>query len=206
MQWSTGLPYVDEKLWSSEANLKRCKANNLLPNLIANKKLGEVCNLPEDHPRTRGIYRSILNVVIKQKQHLLFASLLKCVAKEDACRRYVDERTWLRIEGASRRICESIQSDAKSVLCEEFDKLLDRCRVSHPYVGSNLPVNHQSENAESHKVGDNNRTARVTVLGNAQISDNALNFLSLGSSFAPMQSINAVTIRKVVGGLQRLRD
>ncbi|EYC22539.1 hypothetical protein Y032_0017g3411 [Ancylostoma ceylanicum] len=186
--------------------LKRCKAKNVLPNFITNKKIGEVCNLSENHPRIQNIYQSILNVVIKQKQHLLYSTLLKCVAKEDACKRYLDEQSWRRIEGGSRRICESIRSNAKSALCAKFDRLLDRFRVSDSNAGSSLPVNHQSENISPHNELDNIRTARVTVLGSAQISDKAIDFLSLGPSFAVTQNINAITIRKVVGGLQRLRD
>ncbi|EYB84864.1 hypothetical protein Y032_0308g2042 [Ancylostoma ceylanicum] len=78
--------------------------------------------------------------------------------------------------------------------------------MSNSNAESNLPVNHQFEKVPSHNDLDNNRTARVTVLGTAQISDKAIDFLSLGPSFAPTQNINAMTIRKVVGGLNRLRD
>ncbi|XGW23514.1 hypothetical protein V3C99_005612 [Haemonchus contortus] len=48
--------------------------------------------------------------------------------------------------------------------------------------------------------------ARVTVLGDTQLSSNALDFLSLGPSFSPARNINAATFRKVVGNLYRLRD
>ncbi|EYC30712.1 hypothetical protein Y032_0004g1726 [Ancylostoma ceylanicum] len=190
----------------SLAFLKRCRTTDLLPNFVRNKKIGEVCNLPEDHPKIRKIYRSILSTVIKQKQHVLYSSLLKCVAKEEACRRYMDAQSWKRIEGASRRICDSIRSKAKSVLRAKFNRLLSSFRVNHQDVGSSSQVNHRSENISAHNVVNNDRTARVTVLGGAQISDNAKSFLSLGPSFAPTQNINAAVIRKVVGGLHRLRD
>ena len=73
--------------------------------------------------------------------------------------------------------------------------------------GENEPVDHRSGCvATSPTTDEGEKTARVTVIGNVQISPNALELLSLGPSFAPTQQISAVTYRKVVGSLQRFRD
>lgn len=67
----------------------------------------------------------------------------------------------------------------------------------------NLPTDHPFN--ETH-AEDHTRQTRVTVIGDTNISSSAMNFLSLGPSFSPARSINALTFRKVVGGLHRLRD
>ncbi|EYC14644.1 hypothetical protein Y032_0040g321 [Ancylostoma ceylanicum] len=159
--------------------LQRCKRTDVLPSFITNKKIGATCGLPDSDPKIMNVYRSMLRIVIKEKQRSLYATLLKCNAKEQACRRLLPDRTWRRIEGGSRLICDSIRSKVKSTLLAKYDRLSS--------------VNE-------------NTTARVTVLGNTQLSPNANSFLSLGPSFSPAQNINPVTYRKVVGGLQRLRD
>ncbi|KAK6750258.1 hypothetical protein RB195_002320 [Necator americanus] len=52
----------------------------------------------------------------------------------------------------------------------------------------------------------NNQGARVMVLDNIHLSDNAVDFLSLGPSFSISHRIDGSTFRKVTVGLYKLRD
>uniref|UniRef100_A0A7I4Z2J2 DNA-directed RNA polymerase n=1 Tax=Haemonchus contortus TaxID=6289 RepID=A0A7I4Z2J2_HAECO len=120
-----------------------------------------------------------------------------------ACRRLYPEQTWRRIEGESKQICNSIRSRAKSALCAKYDRLLGTHRGNARKIKSRSPMEHRltDEHARSER-----EVARVTVLGDAQLSSNALDHLSLGPSFSPAQNINAATFCKVVGYFYRLRD
>ncbi|EYC13382.1 hypothetical protein Y032_0044g958 [Ancylostoma ceylanicum] len=79
--------------------LQRCKKTNIMPAFIKNKKIGAICNLPDNDPKITNVNRSILSIVIKEKQRKLYSTLLKCNAKEMACRRLLPEDVWRRIEG-----------------------------------------------------------------------------------------------------------
>ncbi|EYC05911.1 hypothetical protein Y032_0079g1253 [Ancylostoma ceylanicum] len=57
-----------------------------------------------------------------------------------------------------------------------------------------------------HQLHGNDQINRVTVIGNAQISANPMDFLNLGPPFAPTQNISAMTFCKIMGGLHQLRD
>ncbi|EYB87792.1 hypothetical protein Y032_0257g404 [Ancylostoma ceylanicum] len=186
--------------------LQRCKANDVIPKFILKKKLGMTCNLPDNHPKIINIYRSILGIVIKEKQRVLYSSLLKCASKEQACRRLLPEQTWRRIEGRSRMICDSIRSSIKSTLCEKYDRLLStdcgrRCNAKL----TNSTEHHRSDNIVANSVATYH-PARVTVLGDTHLSDSAVDFLSLGPSFAISHRIDGSTFRKVATGLHKLRD
>uniref|UniRef100_A0A7I4YGZ9 Unconventional myosin-Ie n=1 Tax=Haemonchus contortus TaxID=6289 RepID=A0A7I4YGZ9_HAECO len=185
--------------------LKRCKATEILPRFIQNKQLGSVCGLPDKHPRIKNIYRSLLNVVIREKQHLLYSMLLKCEAKEESCRRLLSEEIWRRIEGESKRLCDLSRSDAKATLCAKYDSLKDAQRVrnsDNDHSSSNFNRSEQQSSQQPNIP----QTARVTVLGDAQISSKAVDLLSLGPSFSLTQTINPLTVRKIVCGLQKFRD
>uniref|UniRef100_A0A7I4Z2R7 Reverse transcriptase domain-containing protein n=1 Tax=Haemonchus contortus TaxID=6289 RepID=A0A7I4Z2R7_HAECO len=186
--------------------LQRCKATEILPRFILNKQLGSVCGLPDKHPKIKNIYRSLLNVVIREKQHLLYSMLLKCEAKEESCRRLLSEEIWRRIEGESKRLCDLIRSDAKATLCAKYNSLRDEQRVrnsNNDHFSSNF---NRSEPQSSQQPNIIPETARVTIVGDAQISSKAMDFLSLGPSFSLTQTINPLTIRKIVCGLQKFRD
>ncbi|XGW35820.1 hypothetical protein V3C99_019196 [Haemonchus contortus] len=183
--------------------LQRCRTTGVLPRFISNKKIGATCNLSEDYPMITTIYRSILSVVIKEKQRVLYSSLLKCVSKERACQRLLQDQTWRRIEGESRKICNSIRSAAKSTLVAKYDKLWNSRHGNSHRNGTHLTMDHPHRSHETRSEGN---MARVTVLGDTRLSSNALDVLNLGPSFSPAQNINAHTFRKVVGGLQRFRD
>ncbi|EYB97674.1 hypothetical protein Y032_0138g2050 [Ancylostoma ceylanicum] len=145
----------------------------------------------------------MLNIVIKERRRSLYATLLKCVAKEQACRRLLPDQTWRRIEGGSKSICDSIRSKVKSALLAKYNRLSSALRENHSRDESNqLAINRSDQSLAQNE----NTTARVTIIGNTQLSTNAINFLSLGPSFSPAQNINPLTYRKVVGGLHRLRD
>ncbi|CAJ0596319.1 unnamed protein product [Cylicocyclus nassatus] len=177
----------------------------MVPRFISNKKLGTVCNLPEEHPKIKKIYRIILGTAIKEKQHTLFSCILKCNTKEQACQRLLATPTWKRIEKGSRLICDSVRSSAKSSLCAKYDKLLSATRKNQRTGESNVP----EQNRNVSDIAQNeclDCTARVTVIGNTQISDNARKFLSLGPSFSITQNVNESVFRKVITGLYRVRD
>ncbi|EYC36247.1 hypothetical protein Y032_0917g3034 [Ancylostoma ceylanicum] len=120
-----------------------------------------------------------------------------------ACERLLPDHVWREIECGSRQICDTIRSKAKSELSAKYDRLLDTVRENHPDKGKDLPNIHRSNDA---RIVNDTEISRVTVIGDVHLSSHALSFLSLGPSFAPSQSINALTCRKVLGGLQRLRD
>uniref|UniRef100_A0A7I4YFD5 Reverse transcriptase domain-containing protein n=1 Tax=Haemonchus contortus TaxID=6289 RepID=A0A7I4YFD5_HAECO len=183
--------------------LQRCRTTGMLPRFIFNKKIGSTCGLSEDHPKITSIYRSILSAVIKEKQRILYSSLLKCISKERACQRLLRDQTWRRIEGESRRICNSIRSAAKSTLCAKYERL---CKSHHENAHSHETHSTTVHHHTSHEARSDGNLTRVTVLGNTHLSSNALDVLSLGPSFAPAQNVNAHTFRQVVGGLQRFRD
>ncbi|EYB93787.1 hypothetical protein Y032_0178g630 [Ancylostoma ceylanicum] len=181
--------------------LQRCKKTDVLPSFIMNKKIGATCGLSENDPKTLKIYCSMLSVVTKERQRSLYATLLKCNAKENACRRLLADQTWRRIDGWSRLICDSIRSKAKSTLLAKYNRLSSALREKHSRDESDQstvnrlhPETAQNEHAK----------ARVTVIGNAHLFSSAIELLSLGPSFSPAQNINGSTCRKVVGGLHRL--
>ncbi|EYB90288.1 hypothetical protein Y032_0222g2647 [Ancylostoma ceylanicum] len=183
--------------------LQRCKRTNIMPSFIKNKKIETICNLPDNDPRITSVYQSILNIVIKEKQCKLYSSLLKCNAKELACKRLLPSHLWRRIEGGSRLICDSVRSKVKSSLSAKYDRLSGMVCENHLDRGKDLPNTHRTHDARSE---NDVETARVTVIGDIHLSTNALAFLNLGPSFSPSQSINALTCRRIVGGLQKLRD
>ncbi|EYC10589.1 hypothetical protein Y032_0054g2445 [Ancylostoma ceylanicum] len=186
--------------------LQRCKANDVIPKFILKKNLGATCNLPDDHPKIINIYRSILSVVIKEKQRVLYSSLLKCASKKQACRRLLPEQTWRRIEGGLRIICDSIRSSIKSTLREKYDGLLSTdCRKRCNAELTSSPEHHRPSNIVANRVATYH-PARVTVLGDTHLSDNAVDFLSLGPSFAISHKIDGSTFRNVATSLHKLRD
>ncbi|EYC09102.1 hypothetical protein Y032_0062g3356 [Ancylostoma ceylanicum] len=157
--------------------LQRCKVNDVMPKFIMKKKIGTTCNLPENHPKIINIYRSILGVVIKEKQRVLYSSLLKCASKEQACRRLLPEQTWRRIEGGSRIICDSIRSSIRTTLCEKYDRLLStKCGKRHNAKLTSSTEHHRPTNIVTNNVATYH-PARVTVLGDTRLSDNAVDFL-----------------------------
>ncbi|VDO66881.1 unnamed protein product [Haemonchus placei] len=147
--------------------LKRCKATDILPRFILNKELGSVSDLPDKHPRIKNIYRSLLNVVIREKQHLLYSMLLKCKAKKESCRRLLSEEVWRRIEGESKRLCDLICSDAKATLCAKYDSLWDAQRVrnsDNDHFSSNCNLSEQHSPQQPNIILEK---ARVIVVGDA---------------------------------------
>ncbi|KAK6743042.1 hypothetical protein RB195_010355 [Necator americanus] len=148
-------------------------------------------------------YTSEDGVVIREKQRILYTVLLKCHAKEQACRRLLPNRIWKKIEGGSRAICDIIRSNAKSTLRAKYDRLSSTHR--DPVCENNTSIDHQLP-ISSNQNTNTDRTARVTVIGDTHVSDNVMDFLSLGPSFSIAQNVNGAVFRKVVGGLQRLRD
>ena len=110
------------------------------------------------------IYRSILGVVIRRKQHVLYSSILKCDSKEQACRRFLHEQTWRRIERESRLICDSIRSRAKSTLCAKYDRLLGALHRNSGSAEDDRSQDHRNTNILAQNEG---QSARVTVIGDA---------------------------------------
>ncbi|KAK6756922.1 hypothetical protein RB195_015007 [Necator americanus] len=74
-----------------------------------------------------------------------------------------------------------------------------------PVCESNTSTDHRLP-ISSDQNTNTDGTARVTVIGDTHVSDNVMDFLSLGPSFSIAQNVNGAVFRKVVGGLQRLRD
>lgn len=142
---------------------------------------------------------------MKEKQHTLYSSILKCNAKEQACRHLFSYQTCRRIEDGSRLICDSIRSRAKTMLCAKYNRLMGAPYENIRWDASNSSMNHRpTTNIQAQRDGD--IMSRVTVVGNAHISPNALDLLCLGPSFSAGQNINFFTYRKAVGSLHCLRD
>ncbi|XGW33958.1 hypothetical protein V3C99_018027 [Haemonchus contortus] len=186
--------------------LQRCKSTAVFPRFITNKKLGSICNLDEDHPRIVNIYRNILGVAVKQKQYILYSSLLKCKAKEESCRRLLSDRCWKAIERGSKEVCDSIRSRAKATLCAKYNTLRSEKHRNGPCNRTDSSTNHQYETMTTLGVNNALNQARVTLIGGTTISEKAVDFLNLGPSFSIAQGVGPSTYRQVVTGLHRLRD
>ncbi|XGW07455.1 hypothetical protein V3C99_010548, partial [Haemonchus contortus] len=186
--------------------LQRCKSTAVFPRFITNKKLGSICNLSEEHPRIVNIYRSLLGVAIKQKQHILYSTLLKCNAKEESCRRLLSDRCWKAIECGSKEICDCIRSRAKTTLCAKYNALRSEKYRKGSSNEATSSTTHRYEDTTTLGMNNLQSQARVTVIGNAPISEKALDLLNLGPSFSIAQGIRPSTYRQVVTGLHQLRD
>ena len=181
--------------------LRRCIHYHVIPSFITNKRLHDTCGLPKDSRQIKSIELQILKMALKTKRDQLYSCLMKCVAKENCCERFVPARLWRRIVGESRCICDYIRSNAKTRLQEKFDRLVDqeRYRRSRDQITSNhlLQVNN---------TGTPSPQSRVTLLGDVTLSNDARSVLELGPSYAPVQSISSGVSRKVICGLQTLHD
>lgn len=80
--------------------------------------------------------------------------------------------------GESKSICDSIRSKAKVKLQEKFLRLKEKEQCFRSLVPTD---NHRR--AEENEGGV--REARATVVGNVNLSSDALSALDLGPSFAP---------------------
>ena len=83
--------------------LQRCKKNNVLPRFVSRMRIGAACGISDQSPKIRNVYKSILDIVIKERQHQLYSSLLKCRSKEASCQRYLSVTVWKRIEKDRRQ-------------------------------------------------------------------------------------------------------
>ena len=108
------------------------------------------------------------------------------------------------IENGSRSICDYVRSNAERILQAKYDRLLNAEHENLSNAKNNLPEPHRpSENSTSTVRVDQN--ARVSVIGNTHLSDNALSFLNLGPSLSIAQNVSGLTYRKLVGKLHKLR-
>ena len=131
---------------------------------------------------------SILNLVIKEKQRLLYSLLLKCNAEEMACKQYLPDVIWQSIEKGSKFICSTLRSNVKACLCNKYNRLLGTQHEEQPDNRRNLLDNHRFQQST---VSNEVNSKRVTIIGNIYLSTKAVNFLSLKPSFSPAQNIDA---------------
>ena len=103
--------------------LQRCKKNNVLPRFVSRMRIGAACGISDQSPKIRNVYKSILDIVIKERQQQLYSSLLKCRSKEASCQRYLSVTVWKRIEKGSKTICDDIRSRVKASLCRKYDQI-----------------------------------------------------------------------------------
>ncbi|KAK6763666.1 hypothetical protein RB195_024115 [Necator americanus] len=186
--------------------LNRCLHHSVTPNFIGQKRLHNLCGLPENSHQVRAIQQQLLRIVLKKKRDEMYAMIKKCTSKEQYCGQYLEDRLWKRIVDGSISICNSIRSNLKITLQRKFDCLLSKSRSDNAQPPNAMTLPGRSERDTICNEGVLSNVSRVTVLGGFTLSENARSVLELGPSFSPSQPISTVVLRKITCALHEVQD
>ncbi|EYB96818.1 hypothetical protein Y032_0146g2522 [Ancylostoma ceylanicum] len=118
--------------------------------------------------------------------------------------RYVDEMCYQRKKLSTFPVGRPLEE--ASGLQGKFNRLVERDRDQRLSLPVSATLSSPSLSHSDDCCEDVPALARVSVIGDVTLSEDALSLLDLGPSFSPVQSIGHGVTRKIVGSLQFVHD